>query len=164
MVQTADHLVSQVLPRVPYRQWVASFPKRVRYFAHHDKDRASAMLGIVLRAIEAQVRRSCPQAPKDARIGAVAWIHRFGSTLNPHTHIHIVATDSVYALDDNAELTFYDAVDLHAETAAQSVSRKIRFRILRHLVRQDCIDHDDAQQMLEPDHQGGFSVNTGAHR
>ncbi len=31
MVETAAHMVDNVLPRVPYRQWVLSMPKRVRW-------------------------------------------------------------------------------------------------------------------------------------
>ncbi len=30
MVDTAAHMVDDVLPRVQFRQWVVSFPKRVR--------------------------------------------------------------------------------------------------------------------------------------
>ena len=30
MVETAAHMVDQVLPRLPFRQWVLSVPKRVR--------------------------------------------------------------------------------------------------------------------------------------
>lgn len=30
MVETAAHMVDHVLPRVPFRQWVLSVPKRVR--------------------------------------------------------------------------------------------------------------------------------------
>ena len=32
MVETAAHLVEQVFPREPVRQWVLSVPKRLRYF------------------------------------------------------------------------------------------------------------------------------------
>jgi hypothetical protein len=35
MVETAAHLVDTVLPGVPYRQWVVSVPKRVRWFLKH---------------------------------------------------------------------------------------------------------------------------------
>jgi len=31
MVETAAHLVDHVLPRMPFRQWVLSVPKRVRW-------------------------------------------------------------------------------------------------------------------------------------
>ena len=34
MVETAAHLVDHVFPRVPVRQWVVSFPKRLRYLPH----------------------------------------------------------------------------------------------------------------------------------
>jgi hypothetical protein len=32
MAETAAHLVDQVFPQVPVRQWVLSLPKRLRYF------------------------------------------------------------------------------------------------------------------------------------
>ena len=32
MVETAAHLVDQVFPPLPVRQWVLSVPKRLRYF------------------------------------------------------------------------------------------------------------------------------------
>jgi hypothetical protein len=36
MVETAAHLVDEVFPQVPVRQWVLSFPKRLRYFLGRD--------------------------------------------------------------------------------------------------------------------------------
>jgi hypothetical protein len=38
MVETAAHLIDQVFPQVPVRQWVLSFPKRLRYFLARDSD------------------------------------------------------------------------------------------------------------------------------
>ncbi len=38
MVETAAHLVDHVFPQVPVRQWVLSFPKRLRYFLARDTD------------------------------------------------------------------------------------------------------------------------------
>jgi hypothetical protein len=37
MAETAAHLVEHVFPRVPVRQWVVTFPKRLRYFLHRDR-------------------------------------------------------------------------------------------------------------------------------
>jgi len=35
MAQVAAHLVDNVFPKAPVRQWVLSLPKRLRYYLHH---------------------------------------------------------------------------------------------------------------------------------
>ena len=74
MSATAAHLVDNVLPRVPYRQWVVSLPKRIRYFALHDSRHAAALLRIFLEIIETTLRKATPQASKRACIAAAATI------------------------------------------------------------------------------------------
>ena len=162
MVKTAAHLVNEVLPRVDYRQWVVSFPRRIRYFLHNDPRLFSAVLGICLRAIEAKVRACSPGAPEQARVGAVVFTQQFGASLNAHLHAHAEVTCGVFALDERGVLTFYQATEL-TDDAAIEVTQTIRVRVLRHLVRQGCLDRDDAQQMLTWDHQGGFSVDASVH-
>ena len=57
MAETAAHLVSQVFPPLPGRQWVLSCPKRLRYFlSSRDAEALNAVLHIFLRAIEARLR------------------------------------------------------------------------------------------------------------
>jgi len=63
MAETAAHLVDQVFPCVPVRQWVISLPKRLRYFLLRDAELASRALRIILRIIE-QTLRECSQAPR----------------------------------------------------------------------------------------------------
>ncbi len=81
MVDTAAHLTDHLLPRLPVRQWVLSVPKRLRHFMQRD----GAVLNMVLRVITHSLVAQCPgavQADKAAlHIGAVAFIHRFGSSL-----------------------------------------------------------------------------------
>ena len=36
MAATTTHLVEQVFPELPVRQWAVPFPKRLRYFLHSD--------------------------------------------------------------------------------------------------------------------------------
>ena len=36
VVETAAHLVDDVFPRLPVRQWVLAVPKRLRYFLQRD--------------------------------------------------------------------------------------------------------------------------------
>jgi hypothetical protein len=36
MAETAAYLIEHVFPQVPVRQWVITFPKRLRFFLHRD--------------------------------------------------------------------------------------------------------------------------------
>ncbi len=84
MVETAAHLVDHVFPQLPVRQWVFSLPKRLRYFLRHDRRAVTAVLTIFLRVVEPVLRERAPGAAPKARLGAVSFVHRFGSALNEH--------------------------------------------------------------------------------
>jgi len=93
MVATAAHLADHVIPRLPVRQWVLAVPKRLRYFLHRDPDLQGAALRLFLRAVEQCLRAHSAGAGPTTHLGAVAFIHRFGSALNPHLHFHCVVLD-----------------------------------------------------------------------
>jgi hypothetical protein len=80
MAEAAAHLTDHVFPRLPVRQWVLSVPKRLRYYIQRDGAVLNMVLRIFLRVIEQTL------------IGAVAFIHRFGSSLNEHVHFGYAAT------------------------------------------------------------------------
>jgi hypothetical protein len=80
MAETAAHLVGHVFPHVPVRQWVLSVPKRLRPFLHHRPRTATAGLHILLRALQATLQEACSTAPASASVGAVNFLHRFGSS------------------------------------------------------------------------------------
>jgi len=89
MAEVAAHLSDGVIPRVPMRQWVLSVPKRLRPHLMLDAKLAGVVLRILLRAIRSELRASGRgSTPADARLGAVSFLHRFGSALNPHPHFH----------------------------------------------------------------------------
>ena|SRR5436190_747472 len=98
MVETAAHLTDHVLPDLPLRQWVLAVPKRLRYFLERDAELQGAALHLFLREVEQCLRAHSPGSCPAARLGAVAFIHRFGSTLNPHLHFHCVVIDGVLAI------------------------------------------------------------------
>lgn len=93
MVETAAHLADHVFPRLAVRQWVLSVPKRLRYFLQTNAALQGAVLRILLRVVERCLREHSPGCPAAARIGAVAFIHRFGSSLNEHVHFHCCVID-----------------------------------------------------------------------
>ncbi|NDA27146.1 MAG: hypothetical protein EBZ05_10025, partial [Verrucomicrobia bacterium] len=104
MAQTAAHLVDRVIPPVPVRQWVISVPKRLRCFLADRPNAVAALTRIFIEEIE---RLLCTAAgptragdrPSVARprLGAVSFLHRFGSAINHHVHLHACATDGVFA-------------------------------------------------------------------
>jgi len=175
MVETAAHLVDSVLPRVPYRQWVLTVPKRVRYFLKEPRH-ASAVLRIYHRALEATIRNaSRDQAGQSVdaagRVGLVTFLQRFGASLNPHVHAHSVTSDGVFVWagegngeGDGAEgeaareVVFCEATELTVD-AVEDLTETIRHRVLRYLVRQGLIDDWTAEEMLQWQGHGGFSVN-----
>jgi len=61
MAETAAHLVEHVFPQVPVRQWVVTFPRRLRHFLHRDPALLGQVRRSVLRAIESGLRRPIPQ-------------------------------------------------------------------------------------------------------
>lgn len=156
-VETAAHLVDHVFPKLPVRQWVVSFPKRLRYFLQRDGKVRSAALRIVLRIIEEHLRARCPGASSTARIGAVAFIHQFGSSLNEHTHFHVCVIDGVFEATSQGGVAFFEATLDAAEIA--EVQAKIRRRVLRMFVQRGLIESDEAKAMLAWEHAGGFSVD-----
>jgi len=158
MVETGAHLVDNVLPRVPYRQWVLSMPKRVRWHLREKPEVISGLLGVFLRAVETTIRQNSPEAPTGARFGAVAFVHRFGSYLNSHVHFHVIVTDGVFSADADDTAVFHPALHLD-QTDYLSVQQKMRHRGLRWLLRHGHLDSEVVHTLDAPDHAGGWSVD-----
>jgi len=80
--------VDHVFPHVPVRQFVLSVPKRLRPFLHLRPKTATAVLHLLVRALQATLGEARPTAPRTASMGAISFLHRFGSSLIPHYHFH----------------------------------------------------------------------------
>ena len=158
MVQTAAHLTDYVFPKLPVRQWVLSVPKRIRYFLHNNKKVASDVCKIFLRALTIQLRDSSPLAPVKVQLGAVSFPQRFGNTLNLNYHFHFCVVDGVFAADNKGEAVFYEAVGFEPDNIS-AFTEKVRKRIISYLVRHDYLSEYDAENMLEWEYNGGFSVD-----
>ena len=103
MAQTAAHLVDHVIPPVPVRQWVISVPKRLRGFLANRPAAVNALTKIFLDEIElllcaAAGVTDAVNTPTAAcpRLGGISFLHRFGSALNHHVHLHACVTDGVF--------------------------------------------------------------------
>ncbi len=102
MANTAAHLVDHVLPCVPYRQWVISFPKRVRFLLARNNLLLRHILNLCLKKIFAwQRRKARALGVRDAMCGAVTFCQRFGSLLNLNCHFHCLLPDGVFTRNGN---------------------------------------------------------------
>jgi hypothetical protein len=87
MEDVADHLVHDVFPAVPVRQWVLSFPRRLRFLAARDSTVASRLLDLFTRAVFAWQRRKARRlGVADPRTAGVTAVQRFGSAINLNVH------------------------------------------------------------------------------
>jgi hypothetical protein len=150
---STDH----VLPPLPLRQWVLSLPKRIRPFLPHDPCLAGDVLRVLLRAIRTTLRRTSPPASGDAQLGAVSFLHRFGSALNPHFHFHVVVLDGVFSMGDGS-VTFHEATHLSADDVRR-LERTLQRRVLRLFQRRGLLDEHTIEDMLAWQASGGFSLD-----
>jgi hypothetical protein len=86
----------------------------------------------------------------------VAFIHRFGSSLNPHLHFHCVVIDGVFEPALAGGVIFRAATELDENAIAQ-VQERVRRRLLRTFVWRGLLAANDAREMGQWRHGGGVS-------
>lgn len=96
MAESAALLVDEVLPGVPMRQWVLSFPLRLRFLFASRPKIMGKVLGIVYRVLATYLIHKAGFTQATARTGAVTLIQRFGAALNLNVHFHMLLLDGVY--------------------------------------------------------------------
>ena len=144
MAERAAHLVDNVFPDVPVRQWVLSLPYRLRYRLAWDHDLCPAVVAVFLRAVLGWLRR-CAQLDDvaDGRGGAVAVLQRFGGALNLNVHIHALVLDGVFAKERTGAVVFHPMRSLTALDVAE-VLATVEPGIARLLNRRGIGDGDDS--------------------
>lgn len=109
MNDSAAHLVDRVIPRVPVRQWVITFPRRIRWHLAHDPKLAAEAMTACIRVVFAWQRRRAralgvdfcaPKRSQSARNAAVVFPQRFDSALALNFHIHALVADGVFERTD----------------------------------------------------------------
>ena len=143
IAETAADLVDNIIPQVPVRQWVLSFPIPLRsLFAVHP-ERITPVLSIVHRAINSHLIKQAGIERQQAATGAITLIQRFGSAANLNTHLHALVLNGVY--QTNSEDSAPVFIRTPAPSAAQlhTLLSKIINRIMRLLTRLgDLIEED----------------------
>jgi len=107
MAERAAHLVDEVFPAVPVRQWVLSLPFALRYKMAWDHKLELRLLRIFWRCIETHYQTKAQERGLAcARTGAVTVIQRAGGALNLNPHFHSAVIDGVFVEEEDDSLKF----------------------------------------------------------
>jgi len=141
MVDGAAHLVDHVLPHVPMRQWVITFPWSLRVLFAARPDLLTRVLGIVTRALSTSViRRAGLTVRSGAKTGIVTAIQRFGSNLGLNVHLHLLVPDGAYSFEQDRPS--FHRVPAPSHDELQRLLDTLIGRITRTLVRTGVLVED----------------------
>jgi hypothetical protein len=145
---TAVHLVEQVLPHVPYRQWTLSFPHRVRWVLLKDVGLLSDVLTVFLRAVFAlQRRRARRQGLRGGQAGAVSFIQFFGSALQVTPHFHSLVPDGVFVPREGG--VRFEPLPPPTQGEVERLLRVVRHRVLRLLEKRGALPAQGPEDALQ---------------
>jgi Transposase zinc-binding domain/Putative transposase len=146
MAQTAAHLVDQLIPRAPVRQWVLSFPIGLRSLLAAHPELLAPALRIIHRVIASFLIKQARLKRNAAEPGAVTLIQRFGSAANLNIPLHCLELDGVYR-STGGEAIFPDA---RAPTIAQlqGLLGKSIARLMKMLTRQGYLVEEQGMTYL----------------
>ena len=141
MAELSQHLFDHVVPEVPLRQFVLTFPPPLRFLIARDKRLLCAVRTIVLRSIKAFVCRKARDAypSKDFLPAGFCVVQRAGSALNLAPHLHAVLFDGAYRKSDDGSLHFVAAPAVLAAERLK-LATVIASRIERLLKRRKLLD------------------------
>ncbi len=138
VAQTAAHLVDEVLPHVPLRQWVLAAPFDLHHRLARDAALAKAALAVFIGEIErflygavadgeAQLTGAA-DAPflgegRRARARFFTATQAFGSALNLQVHWHVLGADGLYEQQADGTLRFLRAAAATHEELTSVVQR-----------------------------------------
>ena len=128
MSDSAVHLERSVLPEVPIRHWICSFPWGVRAVLGYDAElcasAARAFASELMRSLRLRAKKLLALGSvRDAFSGAVVAIQRTDSALRLNVHLHVLALDGVYVRDLAGTLVFQPLPTASAKDVAQIARR-----------------------------------------
>jgi hypothetical protein len=152
MAQTAANLLEHVLPRVPLRQFVLTFPFELRTRLAYDGALLGTASRIVVDSILGFYRRRIggggTRSPSKG--GAVTVVQRLSADLRLNPHLHIVALDGVFVAGPGGTPVFQPLPELATRDVADLV-QVVRARVVRLLIHQGVVEDDDTLTVLTDD-------------
>jgi len=105
MNETAMHLIDNVLPHAPYRQYVVTLPPALRYWVGTSRKLARAVHRIAVSEIDRYYKaKAVEMYGVLGEPGAISFTQLAGSAINYNYHWHILYLDGVYVDDGGVKL------------------------------------------------------------
>jgi ribosomal protein S27E len=157
MSETAIHLVEQVLPVKPIRQWVMSFPIQLRLLLAIRPKIMAQVLHITHESISSFLCKKAGLNKSQAKTGAVTLIQRFGGSINLNIHFHQLYIDGVYELDANQQPSTFHMTPAPTVKELAQVLEKIITKVTRLLERKGIIFKEEPSFQLEISDDDSFA-------
>jgi len=156
MAESAAHLVDNVFPEEPVRQWVLSFPWKLRYLLALDPRLCRAVRKTFLRAVFGFYSRKGRDADVEGgRTGGVNQVQRFGSALNANLHFHALILDGVYTAPDPLTAPTFHRATRISDVEVAKLLFTIRSRVLRLCRRRGLMGEEgDLDDRVDEQEQG----------
>jgi hypothetical protein len=146
MAETAAHLVDHVIPRVPVRQWVLSFPIPLRFlFAAHPEP-LTPVLQIIHRVISTFLIQQAGLKRTEDDTSAVTLIQRFGSAANLNIHLHCLVLDGAYRTTEGVPV--FHEVRAPTPGQLQTLLSRIIKRLMKFLTRKGYLIEEQGMTYL----------------
>jgi hypothetical protein len=139
--EAATHLVENVLPWAPYRQFVVSFPIPMRYWLNSNKKLFAKIHGIITKQIQAHyINAAKALGIKDPLPGSIGFTQRWGSACNLNPHLHILCLDGVFTMVN--DIPKFQNVESLSDSDTEKLLINITTKILKHLRRMGYLNRE----------------------
>ncbi|MBC8426284.1 transposase [bacterium] len=128
---TAARLVDRLLPALPYRQWVLSFPFNLRFALARRPTLHGKLVGAFLGIVFAWQRHRGRRLGVDGgQTGSVTFLQRFGGALNCNPHAHCIVPDGLFVQDpDGANVLAFVRLPPPSDEEVALLTRRIARRL-----------------------------------
>ena len=144
MAENAAHLVDEVFPHKPLRQWVLSFPLRLLFAK--DPRIMGLVLNLVHRAISTYLikKAGLKKRKSGAKTGSATFIQRFGGSLNLNIHFHIMYLDGVYTFEK--QKASFHPITPPSQSELDTLLKTISKKTVKLLEKQGLIVRDEGAE------------------
>lgn len=145
MADTAKHLMEDVIPVVPMRQWVLSMPYAFRFKLGTDPEFLRKALAIFHRSINRHyINKAKKVGLKNPKVGAITVVQRFGGALNLNVHFHTLYTDGVFHENLMGEEVFREIIPNHEEVI--KIMKQLKQRLICLMEKSESNGHEYSWQ------------------
>jgi hypothetical protein len=163
--RTGHSKEQEVLPEVPVRHWVCTFPWGVRAVLGYDKElcrvAASAFAKELSRSLKQRAKRELGLSSVDeALTGLVVVVQRTDGAPRLNVHLHVLGLDGVYVEHEHGELAFH-ALCTPSSDEVRDIARRTALRLHRAFQKQG---RPSPWAVRRPNAMGRGSYRANRHR